>query len=445
MTRLIITLMAFGFYLSASAQCQADFTYSATNGTVTFTNTSTGGGLFNSWTFGDGGTSYQSNPSHTYTSTGNYVVCLSIFDSLSQCQDSYCDTIFVQADTTGGGTGCNVTSNAYANANGTIIGTASGASMYNWAVYDNSWNYLYDVNSGNLNYNPGANGNYNVCLTAYDSLQNFCDSTCYTVTVIDSTGGGTGCNLTSNATTNGSSIVGSASGTSMYHWIVYDNSWNFLYDTNNSNFTYSPGFSGLFNVCITAYDSQQNVCDSTCYMMQLIDSTGGNNCLISSSASIDQSGNIVGSASGASMYHWIVYDNSWNFLHDTNNSNLMYTPNNPGTFNVCLTAYDSLQNICDSMCYTLVSDSLAGFSFEEEEIVFNIYPNPTQGVIHLEVSNDQIAEIVLIDITGAVLLQESITESTTEIDLSLYPKGMYFIHALGRKGQRLSTGKVLRQ
>ncbi len=361
MTKLIITLLSFGLYLTASAQCQADFTYSVNNGTVTFTNTSIGGGLFNSWTFGDGGNSYQSNPTHTYTATGNYVVCLSIFDSLTQCQDAFCDTIFVQADTTGGGgTGCNVTSNAYANANGTIIGTASGAAMYNWAVYDNSWNYLYDVNNPNLNYNPGANGNYNVCLTAYDSLQNFCDSTCYTVTVMDSTGGG-----------------------------------------------------------------------------------GGSGCLTSSGAFMDSVGTISGNASGAVMYHWIIYDAMWNFVYDTNNPNFIYQASPQGIYNVCLTAYDSAQIVCDSICYT-VGDTILGLNIEEE-FVFNVYPNPTQGVVHLEVSKDQIAEVVLIDITGTILLQEAINESTKDIDLSLYPKGMYFIHALGRKGQRLSTSKVLRQ
>jgi hypothetical protein len=331
------------------------------------------------------------------------------------------------------------------NPNGTIIGTASGASMYNWAVYDNAWNYLYDVNNPNLSYNPGASGSYNVCLTAYDSLQNFCDSTCYSVTVIDSTGGGSGCNVTSNAMANGSSIEGTASGASMYHWIVYDNSWNYLYDTNNGNFTYTPGFSGFFNVCLTAYDSQQNVCDSTCYMFQLIDSTGGNNCLTSSSAFMDSVGTVYGNASGSAVtYHWIVYDASWNFIYDTNDPNFMYQAGLPGPYNLCLTAYDSSQFVCDSICYT-VGDSLAGISFEEEEIVFTVYPNPTEGIVYLEVSKDQISEFVLVDITGAVLLQERVTTSTSEIDLSLYPKGMYFIHALGRKGQRLSTSKVLRQ
>ncbi|GAB5416095.1 MAG: hypothetical protein Crog4KO_13200 [Crocinitomicaceae bacterium] len=443
MIKLMITLLSFGLYLSASAQCQADFTYSATNGTVDFTNTSTGLGLFSSWDFGDGNSSFQTNPSNTYTATGNYIVCLSIFDSISQCQSMFCDTIFVQADSTGGG--CNVTSNAYANANGTIVGTASGAAMYHWIVYDASWMFLYDTNNSNLNYNPGANGMYNVCLTAYDSLQNVCDSTCYSVSVIDSTGGGgSGCNTVSNSYGSGGTIVGTASGAVIYDWIVYDNSWNFLYNTSNQNFNYNPGMNGLYNVCLTTYDSQQNFCDSMCYIVQIQDSTGGSGCLISSSVSVDQNGDVVGTASGASGYDWTVYDDSWTYLYNSSGSNLNYTPSSPGGFNVCLVAYDSLQNECDSLCYYVESDSLAGLSFEEE-IVFNVYPNPTQGMVHLEFSNDQISDIVLIDITGSVLLQKSIHESTSDIDLSLYPKGLYFIHALGRKGQRLSTSKVLRQ
>ncbi len=355
MTKLIITLLSFGLYLSASAQCQADFTYSAVNGTVNFTNTSTGSGFSSSWGFGDGNTSSLDSPSNTYTITGNYAVCLSIYDSIAQCQSTYCDSIFVQADTTGGG--CNTVSNAYGS---------------------------------------------------------------------------------------GATIVGTASGATTYDWIVYDNAWNFLYNTSNQNFNYTPGMNGLYNVCVTTYDSQQNYCDSACYMVQIQDSIGSSGCLISSSVSVDQNGDVVGTASGASGYDWTVYDASWTYLYNSSGNNLNYTPTSPGGFNVCLIAYDSLQFECDSLCYYVESDSLAGLSFEEE-IVFNVYPNPTHGVVHLELSNDQISEVVLIDITGAVLLQKSIHASITDIDLSLYPKGLYFIHALGRKGQRLSTSKVLRQ
>ena len=52
----------------------AGFTFSAAQNTVNFTNTSNAGTY--SWTFGDGGTSVSTNPSHVYASTGNYTVKL---------------------------------------------------------------------------------------------------------------------------------------------------------------------------------------------------------------------------------------------------------------------------------------------------------------------------------------------------------------------------------
>ncbi len=58
----------------------ADYTADSTAGcriphTVRFTNNSTGAASY-SWTFGDGGTSNQTNPVHTYTATGNRTVTL---------------------------------------------------------------------------------------------------------------------------------------------------------------------------------------------------------------------------------------------------------------------------------------------------------------------------------------------------------------------------------
>lgn len=56
------------FTAGSTSSCTVPFT-------VLFTNTSTGGGSY-SWNFGDGGTSTSINPSHTYTSFGNYTVSL---------------------------------------------------------------------------------------------------------------------------------------------------------------------------------------------------------------------------------------------------------------------------------------------------------------------------------------------------------------------------------
>ncbi|HRF77350.1 MAG TPA: PKD domain-containing protein [Chitinophagales bacterium] len=55
----------------------AEFTYTATGLTVTFTNESTAGATYN-WSFGDGGSSTLENPSHTYAAEGTYTVTVTV-------------------------------------------------------------------------------------------------------------------------------------------------------------------------------------------------------------------------------------------------------------------------------------------------------------------------------------------------------------------------------
>ena len=45
------------------------------------------------WTFGDGTTSTQLNPNHTYPNQGSYLVCLQIEDSKG-CKDTFCDVVY---------------------------------------------------------------------------------------------------------------------------------------------------------------------------------------------------------------------------------------------------------------------------------------------------------------------------------------------------------------
>ncbi len=55
----------------------AKFTWAASAGTVTFTNTSTSGQSY-LWNFGDGATSTEFSPVHTYTASGDYTVTLTV-------------------------------------------------------------------------------------------------------------------------------------------------------------------------------------------------------------------------------------------------------------------------------------------------------------------------------------------------------------------------------
>jgi len=69
---------------------------SVVNGaTVDFTNLSTGAIAYE-WYFGDGSTSTQTSPSHTYLINGTYTVCLTSFSSFG-CEDIICtNTLTIQ-------------------------------------------------------------------------------------------------------------------------------------------------------------------------------------------------------------------------------------------------------------------------------------------------------------------------------------------------------------
>lgn len=45
------------------------------------------------WSFGDGTGSNQRNPTHTYNAFGLYKLCLTIYDSATACNSTYCDSI----------------------------------------------------------------------------------------------------------------------------------------------------------------------------------------------------------------------------------------------------------------------------------------------------------------------------------------------------------------
>ncbi len=59
-------------------------------------NLSSGLFLSYSWDFGDGGTSLLAYPSHTYSTSGSYPICLTVSDTTG-CSNTYCDTLTVDS------------------------------------------------------------------------------------------------------------------------------------------------------------------------------------------------------------------------------------------------------------------------------------------------------------------------------------------------------------
>ncbi|WP_083702174.1 gliding motility-associated C-terminal domain-containing protein [Mangrovimonas sp. DI 80] len=93
-----------GFIVNAPLITNFTYTQSCDAYTVAFTNITTGGNLQGgytySWNFGDGGTSTEANPSHTYGGPGNYTVTLTVFD-IDGDSDVHTDTVTVSPILTG--------------------------------------------------------------------------------------------------------------------------------------------------------------------------------------------------------------------------------------------------------------------------------------------------------------------------------------------------------
>ena len=139
--------------------------------TVDFLNLSEGGSFLSVWEFGDGQSSTEINPSHTYASTGNYEVSLTIIDSLMGCASTASAMVIL-----GDSSSC-VADFSYDIDPNTPLQVAfmeqsiGNANMFIWDFGDNT--IAYEPNPVHTYTQQGV---YNVCLTVMSD-----DSTCYDV------------------------------------------------------------------------------------------------------------------------------------------------------------------------------------------------------------------------------------------------------------------------
>jgi hypothetical protein len=117
MKKLYLQFMVISFIVFSFTQCKKDdgpsnscntsasFSKSISLGIVQFTNTSANFSLGDSikWTFGDGASSYDANPIHTYSTSGRYNVCLWVKHVSNNCVSTVCDSILINTSNTNSG------------------------------------------------------------------------------------------------------------------------------------------------------------------------------------------------------------------------------------------------------------------------------------------------------------------------------------------------------
>jgi len=349
---LVALFLGIVFSQQANAQCTASFTsQSNSNGTVSFTNTSVGNSQYTYyvWSFGDGTSSYASNPTHQYNTNGYVGVCLSAYDSMSNCQTAFCDSVLVSGAT---GATCSVG----------IGYQVSGSAVYFSAVQatGNITSYHWWFGNGGTStlsnpvYTYNSAGTYNVTLIA--QFANGCVDTVYSTVTISAT---PNCNAQFSYSQVSNGVVNFVNqstpvGNSSTPWISYY--WSYGDGTNywggNNSHTYAS--NGTYQACVWVIDSSSGCSDSYCTNIVVTNATG-TSCSAHFTYTTTPNGlltltNQSTPSSGANVcFHWTFGDNTYTTTYGATPT-MTHVYNNSGNYNVCLTVIDSSTGCSNQYC-----------------------------------------------------------------------------------------------
>lgn len=149
---------------------------------LSFINTSTGAFLTAAWTFGDGGTSNQYNPTHSYNQTGNYTVRLIVTDA-SGCKDTLTKIAFINISKPTASLALSDTFAICPPLNVQFTNTSLNSVYNNWTFGNGSSSSI--TNPSSIYTNPGI---YTVNLIAVNN-QGCLDTATHTVNILGYAGG----------------------------------------------------------------------------------------------------------------------------------------------------------------------------------------------------------------------------------------------------------------
>jgi len=404
----------------------ANFTYKKDSlaldiNTYQFTNTSTPANSFDSsyWNFGDGTSSYDTNPTHVFATSGTYTVCLYIKNAINSattaaCESHICETVTVP-------TVCNIKT-AYAWQLDTLkqntidftntTNSATSIASAEWSFGDNSpldstWNATHTY---------AQPGKYYVCLrvqTTANCVSYQCDSIIITPPVPD-------CEYFSLFT-----FAQSATNSGAYTFIpVYQNTvvkytWTFGDTTGSENIIAQHYYTkpGNYTACLTAY-RDSNCASTTCKEITVIQQADCDS--INLSYSYYPDGNTPNEIHFYTNTNYPIQQQYWVITSLTNpaDSPVVITQTNPvyvfddtGYYNVCvraLTVGNCVKEYCNTIHITTVATPCQ----------LQAYPNPanTDVGVNVQLASPELIHAYLYNIQS-VLLQQTYQQGNTGTNL----------------------------
>lgn len=262
---------------------------------------------------------------------------------------------------------------------------ASGADTYSWSA---------GSNSSTLTISPSSTTSYSV--TGTNTLTG-CFSTAVTSVSVNATPTIT---VNSGAICTGQSFTMVPSGANTY---TYSNGTSVVTPTVNA--TYSVSGTSLEG-CASNMDAVSNV---TVNALPTVSAVTNNTLLC-----VGQTATL--SATGALTYTWSTTDNT---------TDIAVSPTVQATY----TVQGTDANGCSSSATVTQNVSLCtGINSINNNLVFNVYPNPNVGLFEIELSTE--AKVVITNPLGQIIISETLFKGKNTIDIQNQSTGIYFVKVI---------------
>ncbi len=310
----------------------------------------------------------------------------------------------------------------YETFNITVISpTVTAASKIICAQYSTS---LTAVGATTYTWSPAASLNMNTGTTVIASPT---VTTTYTIT-----GTELGCNATATATVtvkptpnlmatsstgtasicSGTTATLTASGANSYTWSPVGGNTSTITVTPGTTTSYTIAGTGTVNTCVGKSQVTVNVIPSPSML------------ITASSHTLCPGGTATLTANGANTYTWSP---AGTLSSATGNTVTATPPVGVISYSIAGTS----TNTCignSTITLTVVTSCVAGIEQISSNTNISVYPNPSNGLITVSISNVDAGTVVYVtDLIGQEVIKTSIKDVNTNLDLSALQKGIYML------------------
>ncbi len=389
--------------------------------------------------------------SHITLPNGNYTICLTIRDTINNCDTTLCKSVTVNCQP------CVSWSKRIQSLR--IFDTCSQYDkmlkgevklenysnvIFKWSI-PNFNSKLYQDNVKNYTYYPGSNGTYTVCLKMTDTMKN-CDTTiCKTINFQCLNA----CNWWDQKMFLfiRDSCKGQRQNTNMLHGNLYINNNNvsqyrYLWKLNgvtmpekSGTFKFPLTQNGTYTVCVEVHDTFNNCdtilcqkysinCPLPCTWKNKIKHFYVNDSCVSNFNGITSK--IYFDSSGLSNNYQLKWYVNNKFIKYGNN--FMQSVDSNGNFSICLNIYDTIKKCDTTICQIVTVDcfKVGNPGILSDQKPFFVYPNPASDIIEFHYSSVGFLYQIY-DAHGRVLKSGKTQEGINEVHIEDMSDGVYWI------------------